>query len=72
MNNKIEKILSVPKSFWVSLHFFRLKDALKLPFFVRYNCVLKNLSGDIKIKSGVKTAMFHFGFNNVGIFDKKV
>jgi len=29
MNNKIEKILSVPKSFWVSLHFFRLKDALK-------------------------------------------
>lgn len=72
MNNKIEKILSVPKSFWVSLHFFRLKDALKLPFFVRYNCVLKNLSGDIKIKSGrVKTAMFHFGFNNVGIFDKK-
>lgn len=52
MNNKIEKILSVPKSFWVSLHFFRLKDALKLPFFVRYNCVLKNLSGDIKIKSG--------------------
>lgn len=27
MNNKIEKILSVPKSFGVSLHFFRLKDA---------------------------------------------
>ena len=52
MNNKIEKILSVPKSFWVSLHFFRLKDALKLPFFVRYNCVLKNLSGNIIIKSG--------------------
>lgn len=72
MNKKVEKILSVPKSFWVSLHFFRLKDALKLPFFVRYNCVLKNLSGDIKINSGgVKTAMFHFGFNNVGIFDKK-
>ena len=52
MNQKIEKILSVPKSFWVSLHFFRLKDALKLPFFVSYNCVLKNLSGDIIIKSG--------------------
>lgn len=52
MNKKIEKILSVPKSFWVSLHFFRLKNALKLPFFVRYNCVLKNLSGDIKFKSG--------------------
>lgn len=51
MNNKIEKILSVPKSFWVSLHFFRLKDALKLPFFVRYNCVLKNLSGNIKMGS---------------------
>lgn len=52
MNSKLEKILSVPKSFWVSLHFFSFKEALKLPFFVRYNCVLKNLSGTVKISRG--------------------
>lgn len=72
MNQKLEKILSIPKSFWVSLHFFGLKDALRLPVFVRYNSLIKNMSGSIEINSGgVKTGMFHFGFNNVGIFDKK-
>lgn len=49
MNSKIEKILSIPKSFWVSLHFFGFKDAVKLPMFVRYNCVLKNLTGSVEI-----------------------
>ena len=29
-------MFSIPKSFWVSLHFFPLKDALKLPILVRY------------------------------------
>ena len=43
----IEKILSIPKSFWVSLHFFPLKDALKLPVLVRYNTSLMSLKGKI-------------------------
>lgn len=73
MNSKIEKILSIPKSFWVSLHFFGFKDAVKLPMFVRYNCVLKNLTGSVEVLNsrGGGFAMFHFGFNRVGIFDKK-
>lgn len=72
MKRKLETILSIPKSFWVSFHFFSLKDALKLPILVRYNCLIKHLSGTVKVLSGgVKPSMVHFGFNNIGIFDKK-
>lgn len=52
MNRIIEKLLSIPKSFWASLHLFKLKDALKLPVFVRYNCLIRNISGSIEVKSG--------------------
>ena len=72
MNACLEKLLSVPKSFWVSVHFFGFRDALKLPMLVRYNCRLVHLSGSIKVKSGkTRFGMFHFGFGNVGIFDMK-
>lgn len=66
----IEKILSIPKSFWVSLHFFPLKDALKLPVLVRYNTSLLSLKGKI-IAQGGGTAMLSVGFCSVGLYDKK-
>lgn len=50
----IDKILSVPKSLWVSLHFFPLKDALKIPVFVRYNAKLLSLNGKIDTRGGGK------------------
>lgn len=54
MNNdmSIEKILSIPKSFWVSVHFFSFKDAIKLPVLVRYNTKIQSLTGNIKVNSG--------------------
>lgn len=69
----LEKILSIPKSFWVSLHFFSLKDAIKLPVVVRYNTKIQALSGTIKVGrgGGKKTAMLSVGFSDVGIYDKK-
>lgn len=68
----IEKILSIPKSFWVSMHFFTFKDAIKLPVLVRYNTKIQSLRGTIIINSGgVKTAMLRIGFGEVGIYDKK-
>lgn len=72
MNGKLEKILSIPKSLWVSKHFFGWKDALKLPMLVRYNCVLDGMAGTVKIKSGgVSRGMFQLGFGNIRIFDKR-
>ena len=72
MRTIFKKILSIPKSFWVSSHFFPLKEAIKLPVFVRYNTKIQSLKGTIKIKSGgVNTAMLRVGFGGVGIYDKK-
>lgn len=72
MTEIFEKILSLPKSLYVSLRFFPLKEALGLPVLVRYNCKLLSLKGGVVIKSGgVRTAMFKIGFGHVGIFDKK-
>ena len=58
-----EKILSIPKSFWVSFHFFPLKEAIKLPIFIRYNTKIQSLKGVVKInQGGVNTAMLRIGF----------
>ncbi len=46
----IEKILSIPKSLYVSIRLFPLQDALKLPCLVRYNTKILDLNGQIKVK----------------------
>lgn len=52
---KIDKILSIPKSLWVSMHFFTLKDAIKLPILVRYNTKILTLKGEINVLGGGKS-----------------
>lgn len=72
MKHKIEKFLSIPKSFYVSLKLFPLKEAIKLPCLVRFNTHIVDLKGKIRVKNGrVKPFMFNFGFGNIGVFDKK-
>lgn len=55
MKISIEKILSLPKSLYVSFRLCPLKDAIKIPILVRCNCKLLNLSG-LVIGGGVKPA----------------
>lgn len=43
----IEKILSVPKSLYVSIKLCGLKNGIRLPIFVRYNTVLRDISGHV-------------------------
>lgn len=73
MKLTFEKLFSIPKSFWVSIHYFPFKEAIKLPILVRYNTRLIAIRGLIKINKSekVKTGMLSIGFGNVGIFDKK-
>lgn len=52
MNKILEHIFSIPKSFYVSLKYFSLKDAVKLPIMVRYNTVLLGLKGKITNSGG--------------------
>lgn len=41
----IEFLLSIPKSFYVSLRLTGIKKAFRLPIYVRYNCKIINLDG---------------------------
>lgn len=50
MKQLIEKIISVPKSFYVSLRLCGLKSAFHLPVLVRYNTVIYSLVGGGKYK----------------------
>ena len=62
MKLTFEKLFSIPKSFWVSIHYFPFKEAIKLPILVRYNTRLIAISGLIKINKseGVKTGINRF------------
>lgn len=71
MLSNIEKIISIPKSFYVSGRLVSWTAAFKLPIFVRYNCILRNLSGTVKFSSPLKSRMLKVGFGYVGIYDKR-
>ena len=71
MLSNIEKIISIPKSFYVSGRLVSWTAAFKLPIFVRYNCILPNLSGTVKFSSPLKSRMLKVGFGYVGIYDKR-
>lgn len=71
MKPLLEKLLSIPKSFWVSIHYFPLTEALKLPIMVRYNTCLLSVGGKIIIRDKSEGKILSFGFGGVGIFDKK-
>lgn len=66
----IERILSVPKSFWVSLHYFPFAEAVRLPICVRYNVILKSLKGTVTITPPY-TGRLSIGFGDVGLYDKR-
>ena len=72
MKLSFEILLSIPKSFYVSLRLFPLKEALKLPVLCRYNAKCLSLKGEVLMDSvSVKPFMLRVGWGKVGIFDKK-
>ena len=52
----IKVLISIPKSLYVCIHFWPIKDAIKLPILVSYDTVLNKLDGEIvleKISLGI-------------------
>ena len=69
--NKMEKLLSLPRSFFFCLRCLPFEQAIKIPFLLRYNCkVLKNRA-KIYLPSELRFAMIKIGFGDIGIFDKR-
>lgn len=71
MNRKLERLLSLPKSFYVSARLTGWKTACRLPISVRYNCKLADLSGRVVFPNKVQPNMLMIGFGDVGVFDKR-
>lgn len=71
MNHRLEQLLSIPKSFYVSGRLVGWKYAHKLPVCVRFNAMLKDLSGSILIEGPIQSKMLKVGFGDVGIYDKR-
>jgi len=67
----LELLLSIPKSLYVSAKLFSFKDAFRLPCLVRYDCVVKSLSGTVKHDGPVRKGMLSFGFVCIDIVDKR-
>lgn len=70
MNYYLERLLSLPKSFYVSGRLAGWKNAYKLPICVRFNSLLKDLSGEVLFESEIQSKMLLIGFGEIGIFDK--
>lgn len=72
-DSRFVKLLSIPKSIYVSVKLLGwggVKYALKLPIFVRYNCVLNCLDGKVIVKkTPITPKMLSIGFSSTGIFD---
>lgn len=67
----LEYFISLPKSFYVSWKLTSFKTAFKLPIFVRYNTILKKLTGTLEIQTTPYPGIVRIGFGNVGIYDKR-
>ena len=57
----IKALISIPKSLYFCLHFWRLGDAIKLPVLVSYNTTLKKLDGNIQLNR-IKPGTVKIGF----------
>lgn len=64
-------ILSLPKTLYFNFKYLEFKNAVKLPVFVYYKVLLKELKGELIIQSVLKRGMIKIGFGNVTIFDKR-
>lgn len=70
MNKILYMIISLPKTIYFNLKYFRLSQAIKLPVFVSYNTKFKTLKGNINIPPNAKYGFIKIGFGDIGVFDK--
>lgn len=70
-DSKFVKLISIPKSFYVSARLMGFRHAFKLPIMVRFNCVLNSLKGKVIAEDvAIQRNLLSIGFSSTGIFDK--
>lgn len=68
ISRKLEFLLSIPKSLYVSLKLCSFKQAMHLPIVVRYNTKILGVNGSASILGGDR---IRIGFGQISEFDKK-
>lgn len=72
MNSFLEKLLSLPKSIYVSYRLVGKRFCWRVPILVRYNVLVKSLKGRIVFENENPTfGQIRIGFNDINILDKK-
>lgn len=66
-------LISIPKTLYFNLRTLPFKDAIKLPFIVRYDTKLDISCGDggVILKQSPRFNMVHIGFSDVSMCDPK-
>lgn len=64
-------ILSLPKTIYFNLKYFKLKDAIRLPVLISHRVVLDKLKGEFIIEHPISFGLIKIGFGGVRIFDRK-
>lgn len=61
------------KSIRFNLKYLPLKDALKFPFLISNNILLKEINGEVILKRPIKTGMIQLGYeyDGIALFDRK-
>ncbi len=59
------------KTLYFNFRYLPFKQAIKLPFFISPNTILRKTGGSCQITAPIKTGMVRIGFGSVGIFDRR-
>lgn len=63
--------ISLIKTIRFNIHYFSIREAMKLPAIVYRHVTLHNMGGAIIVKSPIKTGMLQIGSKNVSIIGKE-
>lgn len=67
----IDYLLSLPKSIYFCMKCLPVKQAVKIPVFVRYNTKLASCKGRLFLSDNIAWGGVKIGFGTVPVFDKK-
>lgn len=71
--SKINKIfqISILKTLRINFHYFPIKTAIRLPILLSRKVNIRCMRGQVILNCPVKTGIFRFGFDTLGIVDYK-
>lgn len=67
---KVIREISLYKTLRFNFHYFKLKDAIRLPVIVSRHVLINNLRGQVRLECKVQPGGIRIGFRSVPVFDR--